>query len=110
LIVTLAPTEPLAGLKLAIVGAVDVTEKLGPLVAVCVPTFTVTAPVLAPAGTVTVNCVVVAAETAAVVPLNLTTLLAGVLLKLVPTMLTVVPAGPLLGLKLEIVGLGMLTS
>ena len=104
LIVTVDPTGPLAGLKLLIVGAGVVTVKLPLLVAVCVPTFTVIAPVVAPVGTATVRCVVVAAETVAVVPLNMTVLLAGVAMKFVPVMTTDVPTSPLVGLKLVIVG------
>jgi hypothetical protein len=74
------------------------------LVAVVVPTFTVIGPLVAPVGTVAFNCVAVAVETAAVVPLNLTVSLAAVVLKLVPVIVTSVPAGPLPGLKLVIVG------
>jgi hypothetical protein len=40
----------------------------------------------------------------AVVPLNLTILFAGVVLKLVPVMVTVVPTGPDAGVKLVMVG------
>ena len=50
-IVTLVPTGPLAGVKLAIVGA-GITVKLVALVAVPPDVVTLTAPVVAPAGTV----------------------------------------------------------
>jgi hypothetical protein len=104
LIVTVVPTGPVPGLNPVIVGAGVVTVKLLPLVAVCVPTFTVIVPVVAPAGTATVKCVVVAAETVAAVPLNMTVLLAGVALKFVPVIVTDAPTTPLVGLKLVIVG------
>jgi len=104
LIATVDPTGPLAGLNPVIVGTGVVTVKLLLLVAVCVPTFTVIVPVVAPVGTATVKCVVVAAETVAAVPLNMTVLLAGVALKFVPVIVTDVPTSPLVGLKLVIVG------
>ena len=75
------------------------------LVPVRLPTVTVIFPVVAPLGATTTNCVVVAElGVAAVVPLNLTVLLAGVVLKLVPVMVTVVLTGPLVGVKPLIVG------
>ena len=55
-------------------------------------------------GTVTVNCVVVAAVTVAFVAPKKTMLLAGVALKLVPEIVTDVPMGPLAGLKDVITG------
>ena len=61
-------------------------------------------PVVAPAGTVVVMLVAVEAVTVATVPLNLTILLACVVLKLVPVMVTVAPTCPLVGLKELIVG------
>jgi hypothetical protein len=72
-----------------------VTVKVLLLVAVTVPLETVTVPVVAPVGTVTVRLVVDAELTVAVVPLNLTVLLAAVLLNPVPVMVTVAPTGPL---------------
>ena len=59
---------------------------------------------VAPAGTVTVSCVAVAAVTVALVPPKKTMLLAGVGLKFVPVMVTVVPMGPEVGVKKLIVG------
>jgi hypothetical protein len=59
---------------------------------------------VAPAGTVVVIEVAVDAETVAAVPLKFTVLLAGVVLKFVPVMVTVVPTNPDAGVKLEIVG------
>jgi hypothetical protein len=51
--------------------------------------------------------VVVLAVTVAVVPLNLTTLLAGVVLKFVPVMVTAAPMIPDKGSKLVMVGGGI---
>lgn len=102
-IVTDAPTGPLVGLKLLIVGGV-VTVKLLLLVAVLPLTVTAIAPDVAPDGTVTISFVVLAEVTVADVPLNLTALLVLVELKFVPLIVTEVPAGPLVGLKLEMVG------
>lgn len=59
-------------------------------------------PVVALAGTVHVIEVVVLAVTTADVPLNITMLLDGVVLKLVPVMVTVVPIEPDKGVKLVI--------
>jgi hypothetical protein len=62
-------------------------------------------PVVAPVGTATINFVVVAElGVAAVVPLNLTELLAAVLLKFVPLIVTDAPIAPDVGEKLVIVG------
>ncbi len=85
----------------------SVTVKVEALVAVKEFTVTEIVPVFAPTGTVVVMLVVVDAVTVAAVPLNITVLLAGVALKLVPVMVTVVPSGPLTGLKLVIVGGGI---
>ena len=52
LIVTLVPAGPLAGVKLAIVGALAPTVKLLVLVVVPAVVATLTGPVVAPAGTV----------------------------------------------------------
>jgi hypothetical protein len=101
-IVTAVPTGPLAGETPVIVGGE--TVKLLPLVAVRAPTATVIFPVVAASGTGTTIFVVVADVGVAVVPLNLTTLLTSVVLKLVPVIVTGVPAGPLVGEKLVIVG------
>ena len=69
-------------------------------------TVTVIAPLVAPVGTEVVMLVVVLAVTVAAVPLNLTVLLAEVVLKFVPVIVTEVPNGPEVGLKEEIVGVG----
>ena len=65
--------------------------------AVSLSTCTVIFPVVAPVGTVTVKLEEVAAVTTAVVPLNFTALLAGVVEKLVPVRVTVVPTVPEVG-------------
>src|SRR5687767_11632418 len=61
-------------------------------------------PVVAPVGTVVVIEVEELANTTAIVPLKLTVLLAGVVLKLVPVIVTVVPTGPDAGVKAVMVG------
>ncbi len=106
LIVTVAPWGPLAGVNPVIVGAGEaVTVKFVALVAVAEePTTTVILPVVAPTGTLVVIFVVVLVVTTAVVPLNFTTLFAGVVLKFVPFTVTVAPTGPEVGVKLVIVG------
>jgi hypothetical protein len=58
------------------------------------PSATVIGPEVAPAGTVVTIWVEVELVTTAVVPLNLTTLPAGLVLKLVPVMVTFVPGNP----------------
>jgi len=65
-------------------------------------------PVVTPDGTVTVNLLAVALVTVAatlpMLPANVTTLLAGVVLKLSPSMYTVVPVLPPAGLNPLIAG------
>ena len=61
------------------------------------PIVTVIFPVVASAGTVTVSCVAVAALTVATTSLNFTSLSDGVVLKLEPVIITVVPTTPLAG-------------
>ena len=78
--VTMASTAPLIGVKLSMVG-VGKTVKSDELVPVTPPTVTVIVPDDAPAGTVVVILVEVDAETVAVTPLNFTILFDGVLLK-----------------------------
>jgi len=71
--VTAVPTFAIVGLKLLIVGAPlsDVTVKGALLVAVPVGVVTLIVPVVAPAGTVVTNWVVLANVTVAAVPLKL---------------------------------------
>ena len=84
-IVTLAPTTPLPGLKLAIVG---LTVKLPALVAVPAGVVTAIFPVVAPAGTVAVILIgVLTVNGVAAVPLNVT---ADAPVKLAPLIVTLV--------------------
>jgi hypothetical protein len=99
--VTFVPTEPLEGEKLVIEG---VTVKSDDDVAVRLPTVTLIRPVVAPDGTVATISVLVALVTVAEVPLNATELLAAVVLKFSPVMVTDVPAVPPDGEKLDMVG------
>lgn len=106
------PSEPLL-VKLVMVGEelVDVvTVKSADDVPVCPFTVTAIFPVLAPEGTVTVSCVPVAAVTVAVAPLNVTVLFVVTVLKLIPVIITVSPATPLVGVKLVIEGTGVASS
>jgi hypothetical protein len=102
-IVTTVLTGPLEGVKLVMVGNTDDIVKLLALVTVLHPIVTEMGPVVAPAGTLVVIVVVVLAVTVADVPLNATTLFAGVVLKFVPLIVTLVPVVPLVGEKLVIV-------
>lgn len=61
-------------------------------------------PVVAPAGTMAVKLVVVDERTTASIPLNLIILSVGLVLKLVPLMVTVAPTAPLVGVKPEMEG------
>jgi hypothetical protein len=103
--VTVAPTAPLAGLKPEMDGGGN-TVKLEGLFTVTPLVVTDMVPVDAPEGTVVVILVAVEAVTTANVPLNLTTLLAGIVLKFVPDMVTDALTAPLDGLKLVIDGVG----
>ncbi len=100
--VTVAPTAPLVGVKPDMVG-VPGTVKIPTLVTVTPLSVTEIGPVEAPGGTVTVSVVADAPVTGALIPLNSTTLLLGVVLKLVPVMVTVAPTAPVVGLKPVIV-------
>jgi hypothetical protein len=104
-IITLAPTAPLVGVKVVIVG-VGNTVKFDELVIVTPLTIIEIGPVIAPAGMVAVMLVDVDAVTLAITPLKETVLFKGVVLKLVPEMVTVAPSAPLDGLKLAMVGEG----
>jgi hypothetical protein len=102
LIVTLVPTGPLVGAKLAIVGA-GTTVNAPLLVAVPPGVVTLSGPVVAPAGTAVWIAVSDATVKLAVVPLNATDVAP---VKLVPLIVTLVPTGPLVGAKLVIAGGG----
>jgi hypothetical protein len=96
------PTAPLVGLKLEITGVG--TVKFVALFPVIPLTVTEIGPVVAPTGTVVVMLVVVELNTVARTPLNRTVLLAAVLLKLVPEIVTDTPYTPLPGLNPEMDG------
>ena len=106
-VVTLAPT--LAALPQTVDGAVTVATggvqlEVNELALVATPPVVVTeiGPVVAPAGTTAVICVaLLIVNEAAGVPLNDTPL---VPMKLVPVMVTLVPAPPLDGVKPVMVG------
>ena len=103
-IVTLVPTPPEGGVKLVIVGFNN-NVNVALLVAVGeFKTATVIFPVVAPVGTVVTSWVAVADVTTAWVPLNLTMLFAGVVLKFVPVMVTIAPTPAEPGVKLVMVG------
>ena len=105
-IVTVAPTAPLDGVKPVMVGE-GKRVKLPVLVPVTPFTVTEIGPVDTPDGTVAVILVAVAAVTVAATPLkNSTSLLPIVVLKFVPVITIEAPTAALLGLKLEMVGVG----
>jgi len=105
LIVTLVPAGPLLGLNEEIVGGGGgvVTVKLVALVAVPVGVVTAIGPVVAPVGTFALSELSEMSVKVALVPLKVTAL---VPVKPLPLIVTLVPAGPLLGLNEEIVGGG----
>lgn len=84
----------------------EVTIKSSALVAALLlpATDTEILPVVAPDGTITVKVVAVLDITTAGTPLNVTMLLEGVVLKFVPVIITVVPIGPEVEVKLIMVG------
>src|SRR5256712_237286 len=96
------PTAPLVGASDVMVG-VGNTVNASPLLATP-PTVTTTLPVVAPAGTGTTMLVAAQLVGVAVVPLNLTVLVPCVAPKLVPVIVTDVPAGPLVGASDVIAG------
>jgi len=102
-ITTVAPTEPLDGAKPPIVGG-PITANAPALVAVPPGVVTEIGPVAAPAGTAAVIWAAEFTVKAALVPLNWTDVAP---VKLVPVMTTLVPTGPLVGEKPEIVGAGI---
>src|SRR5206468_3657867 len=104
--VTFAPTGPLAGEKLVMVGG-GMTVKLVLLVPVPADVVTLSGPVVAPAGTVAwITVVDVTVKVVALVPLKLTAVTP---VKFVPLMVTFAPTGPLVGAKLVMVGPVMTT-
>jgi hypothetical protein len=100
---TEVPATPDAGVKLVMTGAPGiVTVKSSALVAVFPATVTVIRPLVAPSGTLVLIEPVSEALAAAAFPLNVTALLAAVALKPAPYIVTAVPTGPLVGVKLVI--------
>ena len=100
--VTEVPIGPLVGVKLVMAG--EVTVKLVALVADPLGVLTLMVPVVAPAGTVAVAVVALTpVKVTAAEPLKLTALRP---VRLVPVMVTEVPTGPLVGVKLVMVGAG----
>jgi hypothetical protein len=96
-IVTSAPTTPLIGVNELMIG---VSEKSVALIAVPPPVVTLILPEVAPAGTVARICVFESTVNVdAEVPLNATALAP---VKLLPVIVTIVPAAPLVGVKEEI--------
>src|SRR5437899_7360154 len=85
-------------------GGGAVTVKFVALVAVPPLVVTVIGPAVAPPGTGAVRLVADAAVTVARTPLNFTSFLLATGSKFVPVIVTVVPGGPLLGVKLVMVG------
>src|SRR5207247_4858937 len=86
-------------------GVVSPTVKLPALLAVPSAVVTLIGPVVEPVGTVAVIVVAEFTVKLALAPLNSTAL---ALVKLVPLIVTLVPTGPLPGVKLEMVG-GLIT-
>ena len=100
LMVTLVPTGPLVGSKLVIVGGLTTVKALL-LVAVPPGVVTLSGPVVAPAGTVAWIAV---AEVTVKLALTVLKVTAVAPVKFVPLIVTLVPTGPLVGVKLVIVG------
>src|SRR2546425_1133382 len=105
-IVTLVPTGPLVGVKLVIVGGLATTVNALALVVVPPGVVTLSGPVVAPLGTVAAIEVEELTVKLALVPLKVTAVAP---VKLVPVIVTLVPTGPLVGVKLVIVG-GLATT
>ena len=105
--VAVCPTQAVksVGWVVMVMLGVEPTVKTPLLVAVLPPTVTEIDPVVAPVGTVVVILVAELAVTNAVVPLNCTILLAGVVSKFVPVIVTDVPTRPLVGVKLVMVAM-----
>jgi len=101
--VTFPPTIPVNGVKLVIVGT-PTRVKLAALVPVPLRVVTPTLPVVAPTGTVAVIWVGDSrVKVVAVVVLNFTVV---TLMKLVPVMVTLLPATPEAGDRADTVGTG----
>jgi hypothetical protein len=101
--VTTVPTGPEPGVKVATVGTGPVTVKSEPLVATPPGVVTAIGPVVAPAGTVAVIFTAESTENVALVPWKVTAVAP---FRFVPSIVTLVPAPPLVGVKSVIVGAG----
>jgi hypothetical protein len=101
--VTDVPAGPSPGLRLVVLGVGIPTVKPTPLLATP-PTVTTTLPVVAPVGTVATMLVALQLVGVADVPLNLTVLVPCVAPKFAPVIVTDVPTGPELGLRLVMLG------
>ena len=100
LIETEVPLVPIVGVKLLIVGALELTTvKLVALEIDPAGEVTLIKPVVAPEGTLVTILVAVDEVTVAAVPLNVTVLLLGVVLNAVPQIVTEVPIVPLPGVN-----------
>lgn len=97
---------PLAGVMLAMVTA-GITVKSFVLVPTLLFTETDNLPLVALLGTWTCSEVVLAETTIAVAPLNFTRLAEAFELKLAPLIVTVLPGCPLIGVKLAMLGVGL---
>ena len=108
-IVTEAPTAPVVGDKLVMLGAATTVNDL-PLLAAPL-TVTTTLPVVAPVGTgTTIEVALQLVMVVAVVVLNFTVLLPCVAPKFVPVMVTDAPTAPEVGVRLVILGAAFATG
>jgi hypothetical protein len=107
-IVTDVPTGPDVTLKFVMFGAAVVTVKVTPLLATP-PTVTTTLPVVAPLGTATTMLVAVQLVGTPATPLNFTVLVPCVAPKFVPVIVTDIPTGPDVTLRLPMLGGGAVT-
>ncbi len=103
--ITVAPMAPPSGVKTEIVGE-PCTLKFDALLIVMPLTVMAIGPVVAPDGTVVVILVDDDAVTIAEIPLKVTKLLAGVVLKFVPAIVTGAPTAPFAGVNPVKVGVG----
>src|SRR5713101_908279 len=107
-VVTDAPTIPVVGFRLVMLGPGTVTLKLTPLLATP-PTVTTTFPVVAPAGTGAVILVALQLVGVAAIPLNVTVLVPCVVPKFAPLIVTELPTNPEVGFRLVMLGAGTVT-
>lgn len=106
-IVTGIPTGPEIGERLVIEG-VGITVKFTPLLGTP-PTVATTFPLVAPLGTITPMLLTLQLTTEAAVPLNVTVLDHWLAPRLLPVIVTAVPAAPIFGETLVIEGAGATT-